>query len=117
MRLPFSSVNEIAAPQIYTLSLHDALPISSQDVESAHQRASLSTRIALDDQGFSDIAVADVLAVRCEKQACLTPDSNIWVAVEIPIRVPGIPFIGNGPKIMTASAAQAATVERFRAEP
>jgi len=91
--------------------------VTSQDVESAHQRASLSTRIALDDQGFSDIAVADVLAVRCEKQACLTPDSNIWVAVEIPIRVPGIPFIGNGPKIMTASAAQAATVERFRAEP
>src|SRR5690625_6295746 len=76
MRLPFSSVNEIAAPQIYTLSLHDALPISSQDVESAYQRASLSTRIALDDQGFNDIAVADVLAVRCERQACLTPDRS-----------------------------------------
>ncbi len=91
--------------------------VTSQDVESAYQRASLSTRIALDDQGFNDIAVADVLAVRCERQACLTPDSHIWVAVEIPIRVPGIPLIGNGPKIMTASAAQAATVEKFRAEP
>lgn len=90
--------------------------IAAPDESSAHEHAATATRIALDDQGFTDVAVSDVLNIECSGE-CLSAGTRVHVSVSIPVHVPGIPFLAEGPTIFTAADQQLATVEQFRGEP
>lgn len=88
----------------------------SPDVKTAHQRAAAATRIALDDQGFSEVPVTQALTIHCDA-VCLESDGYVHVTVQIPISVPGIPFLDHGPAVMTVEHSQVAANERFRSQP
>lgn len=88
--------------------------VTASDATAAQERALAATRVALDDQGFTDISAEKVLRIACEHAACLVPDQRVEVDVEIPVQIPGIPFVGKGPQVMTATGKQTAQVERFR---
>lgn len=102
-----------------TSAVHSAARafVTADDVETAYQHATAATRIALDDQGFHDIAVSESLTIECAATGCFAPESHVHVVIEIPIRVPGIPFLGTGPRVLTAHAEQVAAVESFRGGP
>lgn len=89
--------------------------IAAPDVATAHEHAAVATRVALDDQGFTEHAVSEVLNVECLEE-CLSPNSGVRISVSIPVQVPGIPFLAEGPTVFTATDEQFATVEQFRGE-
>lgn len=91
--------------------------VTAENADTAHQNAIAATRIALDDQGFTDVAVSEALTVDCAAAGCFSPDSHVLIAINVPIRVPGIPFLGDGPQILTAQAEQIATTEKYRVNP
>lgn len=89
--------------------------IAAPDSDTAHERAAAAVRIALDDQGFTDVSIPQALSIECSN-GCSNPSSRIHISVAIPVHVPGIPFLDTGPAVMTASDEQHASLEQFRSE-
>lgn len=90
--------------------------VSAPDAASAHARAARAARIALDDQGFTEVRVGEALEISCAPD-CSNRVHDVAVRITIPVRVPGIPFLGAGPAILTAQDEQFASSEKFRGAP
>lgn len=90
--------------------------VSAPDTQAAYARAAGAVRVALDDQGFSDLTVADALQIACQPD-CSQREHEVVVTVTIPVRVPAIPFLERGPAVLTAQDQQIAASERFRGQP
>lgn len=87
--------------------------VSAPDQASAHARAAGAVRIALDDQGFTELGAGEALEISCVP-SCAHPEHHVTVRITIPVRVPGIPFLDAGPAVFTVQHEQSATSEQFR---
>lgn len=91
--------------------------VTADSETKARENALLATRIALNDQGFTDVAVAETLTIDCSGAACLRPNTDITFTVSIPVTVPGIPFLDEGIRVLTATESQVASTESHRSQP
>ena len=78
-------------------------------------RAQSAAGIALADQGFGDVAVADVLTLDCSADPCLTPGAAVGVRVRVAV---GLPFVPAGlrdwvPLEVPVEATHVATVDEY----
>ncbi|CAM3685179.1 pilus assembly protein [Isoptericola cucumis] len=78
-------------------------------------RAQAAAGIALADQGFDDVAVAEALTLDCSADPCLTPGATVGVRVRVAV---GLPFVPTGlrdwvPLEIPVEATQVATVDEY----
>ena len=91
--------------------------VTADDDARAGALAASSARLALLDQGFAP--GADVVAVTCSAQPCLTPQGRVVVRVSVDVVLPGVPAALDAviPTHVTVRSTHVATVDRFRAAP
>jgi hypothetical protein len=88
-------------------------------VSGALPRATASVRIALDDQGFTDVDAASALAVSCSTTPCLEPGSDVLVRVSFEVPLPAVPSFVQSvvPLAIPISAEHVAPVDSFLVTP
>ncbi len=89
---------------------------SAPDDQTAARRIDAAVQIALRDQGlYRPGDPAPQITVTCSAQPCLTPESAVSVAVELEIRLPGVPafFDALVPARVPVRAEGHAVVGRF----
>jgi Flp pilus assembly protein TadG len=92
---------------------------TSPTVAEAPARALASVRIALDDQGFTDVDAAAALDVACSADPCLAPGSDVSVRVAFDVPLPAVPALVQGvvPLAVPVTATHVAAVDDFRVVP
>ena len=92
---------------------------TSATVAGALPRATASVRIALDDQGFTDVDAASALAVECSSTPCLEPDSDVLVRVAFEVPLPAVPSFVQAvvPLAIPITAEHVAPVDAFLVTP
>ncbi len=93
---------------------------SAPDDQTAARRIDAAVSMALRDQGLDRPGdPAPQITVTCSAQPCLTPESAVSVAVEVEIRLPGVPafFDALVPARVPVRADGHAVVERFGGVP
>ncbi|GAA2725844.1 pilus assembly protein [Cellulomonas aerilata] len=92
---------------------------TSPTVAEALPRATASVRIALDDQGFTDVDAGSALAVTCSTTPCLQPGSDVLVQVAFEVRLPAVPAFVQGvvPLAVPVTAEHVAPVDSFLVTP
>ena len=92
---------------------------TSPTVSEALPRATASVRIALDDQGFTDVDAASALAVECSTTRCLEPGSDVLVRVSFRVPLPAVPAFVQGvvPLAVPVTAEHVAPVDTFLVTP
>jgi Flp pilus assembly protein TadG len=92
---------------------------TAPSVTEARPRATASVRIALDDQGFTDVDAASALAVSCSTTPCLEPGSDVLVRVSFEVPLPAVPSFVQSvvPLSIPVSAEHVAPVDSFLVTP
>ncbi len=82
-------------------------------------RALASVRIALDDQGFTDVDAASSLRLDCSTDPCLQPGSDVLVEVRFDVPLPAVPSFVRSvvPLAVPVSATHVAPVDTFLVTP
>ena len=92
---------------------------TSSTVSGALPRATASVRIALDDQGFTDVDAASALAVTCSTARCLEPGGDVLVRASFSVPLPAVPSFVQGvvPLAVPITAEHVAPVDAFLVTP
>lgn len=93
--------------------------VTAETAEEGRRAALASVRLALADQGFTDVDTAGALAVACPMTDCLAPGSDVEVRVTVEVPLPFVPgFVRDAvPFAIPVSATHIAPVDDHRAVP
>lgn len=65
--------------------------VTAESVAEGEVRAGVAASLALSDQGFDDVAPADVLSIECSQTPCLAPGAEVVTVVRYEVPLPFVP--------------------------